>query len=179
MWSSGNTISPSAPDNGRAPGFATGLVAILWLYWSWLIFLTGARLAFYIQHPRYLGTGRAFRPGDRERLRLEAAYWLAWNRQQGGRAMGVDELARRLGRGPDEVDRLLADMAGLGVVRAEKGRPARYRLARDPAAIPLSSLFPGAEHAPGPDGVRTWLQRLAEGRRQALGKATVADLMGA
>lgn len=158
-------------------GFATGLVAILWLYWSWLIFLTGARLAFYIQHPRYLGTGPAFRAGDRERLRLEAAYWLAWNRQKGGTSMEVDELARRLGRGPDEVDRLLADMTALGVARAEKGRPPRYRLVRDPSAIPLTKLFPGAEHDPAPASVRVWLQRLDKGRRQVLGRASVADLM--
>jgi membrane protein len=158
-------------------GFATGLVFMLWLYWSWLIFLTGARLAFYIQHPRYLGAGPARRASDRERLRLEAAYWLVRCWWQGDPVVGAEELARRLGRGPDEADGLLEDLVRLGVARREKRRPPRYRLARKPEAIPMKRLFPGLPPETGPAPVQSWVRRLAEGRQQALGQATLADLL--
>jgi membrane protein len=38
--------------------FAIGLIALIWLYLSWLILLIGAQLAFYVQHPEALRSGR-------------------------------------------------------------------------------------------------------------------------
>ncbi len=39
-------------------GFAIVIVALIWLYISWLILLLGAQLAFYVQNPQYLRPGR-------------------------------------------------------------------------------------------------------------------------
>jgi membrane protein len=40
-------------------GFAIFLVALIWIYLSWLILLIGAQLSFYVQNPRYLRVGQA------------------------------------------------------------------------------------------------------------------------
>ncbi len=50
-------------------GFAIVIVAMIWLYLSWLILLLGAQLAFYVQHPEYL---RA-RPARAERVERDCA----------------------------------------------------------------------------------------------------------
>ena len=39
-------------------GFAIVLVALIWLYLSWLILLLGAQISFYVQRPEYLRHGR-------------------------------------------------------------------------------------------------------------------------
>jgi membrane protein len=52
-------------------GFAIVIVAMIWMYLSWLILLLGAQLAFYVQHPEYLPLGqRTFTASNRTRERL-------------------------------------------------------------------------------------------------------------
>ena len=54
-------------------GFAIVLVAMVWLYLSWLILLLGAQLAFYVQNPEYLPLGQrtlSASNATRERLAL-------------------------------------------------------------------------------------------------------------
>jgi membrane protein len=61
-------------------GFAVVLLALLWLYISWLILLIGAQLAFYIQNPQYLRPGSditTLTPSGSERLALSVMYLLA------------------------------------------------------------------------------------------------------
>ena len=55
-------------------GFAIVIVAMIWLYLSWLILLLGTQLAFYLQNPDYLRLGQrteVMSNGLRERLALE------------------------------------------------------------------------------------------------------------
>jgi membrane protein len=40
-------------------GFAIGLIALIWLYVSWLVLLLGAQISFYVQNPRALHSGRS------------------------------------------------------------------------------------------------------------------------
>ena len=52
-------------------GFAIVIVAMIWLYLSWLILLLGAQLAFYVQNPEYLPLGqRALSASNATRERL-------------------------------------------------------------------------------------------------------------
>ena len=58
-------------------GFAIVIVALIWLYISWLILLLGAQLAFYVQNPQYLRPGRGLitlNPSLRERVALSIMY---------------------------------------------------------------------------------------------------------
>lgn len=61
-------------------GFAIVILALMWLYLSWLILLVGAQIAFYVQHPYSLrpGTGALLlTPQLSERLGLSTMYLLA------------------------------------------------------------------------------------------------------
>ena len=58
-------------------GFAIVIVALIWLYISWLILLLGAQLAFYVQNPQYLRPGRGLitlNSSLRERVALSIMY---------------------------------------------------------------------------------------------------------
>jgi membrane protein len=58
-------------------GFAIIIVALIWLYVSWLILLLGAQLAFYVQNPQYLRPGRGLitlNSSLRERVALSIMY---------------------------------------------------------------------------------------------------------
>ena len=57
--------------------FATPLVALLWLYFSWLILLVGGQIAFYYQNPIFLRIGRReprLSNDLRERIALNTMY---------------------------------------------------------------------------------------------------------
>jgi membrane protein len=58
-------------------GFAIVIVALIWLYTSWLVLLLGAQLAFYVQQPQYLRPGRGeirLNSSLRERVALSIMY---------------------------------------------------------------------------------------------------------
>lgn len=58
-------------------GFAIVIVALIWLYVSWLILLLGAQLAFYVQNPQYLRPGRGLitlNSSLKERVALSIMY---------------------------------------------------------------------------------------------------------
>ena len=80
-------------------GFAIVLLALMWLWLNWLILLTGALLAFYLQHPGYLRPGqRELVPTARlcERLALSVMYHVARAFVDGGTRCTVAGLADRL-----------------------------------------------------------------------------------
>jgi membrane protein len=66
-------------------GFAIIIVALIWLYISWLILLLGAQVAFYVQHPQTLRSGHHevhLTAGLCERLGLSVMYLVARDYQQ-------------------------------------------------------------------------------------------------
>jgi membrane protein len=67
-------------------GFAIVIVALIWLYTSWLILLLGAQLSFYVQHPQSLRAGHRelhLTPALNERLGLAVMYLVARDYQHG------------------------------------------------------------------------------------------------
>jgi membrane protein len=80
-------------------GFAIVIVALFWLYLSWLILLIGAQLAFYIQHPNYLRLGHEVIDLDasqRERLALAIMSMVTANFVDPARPLTLAELAERM-----------------------------------------------------------------------------------
>ena len=61
-------------------GFAVVILALIWLYISWLILLVGAQLSYFVQHPQALRPGStvdSLNASDSERLALAIMYLLA------------------------------------------------------------------------------------------------------
>ena len=79
--------------------FAIVLLALMWVWLNWLILLTGALLAFYLQHPHYLRSGqREIIPTARlrERLALSVMYLVGQAFESDGRRWTVDTLSETL-----------------------------------------------------------------------------------
>jgi membrane protein len=80
-------------------GFAIVIVAMIWLYLSWLILLLGAQLAFYVQQPEYLPLGqRALSASNatRERLALSVMLLVGQDYENPGHGWRIESLAARV-----------------------------------------------------------------------------------
>ena len=80
-------------------GFAIVIVAMIWLYLSWVILLLGAQLAFYVQQPEYLPLGpRALSASNatRERLALSVMLLVGQDFDKQGHGWRIESLAARI-----------------------------------------------------------------------------------
>lgn len=79
--------------------FAIVLLALMWVWLNWLILLTGALLAFYLQNPNYLRSGqREVVPTGRlrERLALSVMYLVGQAFEAGSPRLTVETLSEAL-----------------------------------------------------------------------------------
>ena len=80
-------------------GFAIVIIAMIWLYLSWLTLLLGAQLAFYVQHPEYLPLGqRALIASNmtRERLALSTMLLVGRDFEKPGHGWRIESIAADL-----------------------------------------------------------------------------------
>jgi membrane protein len=81
-------------------GFAIVIIALIWLYVSWLVLLLGAQLAFYIQNPQYLRPGRGeirLNSSLRERVALSIMYLIVGSFRDSKPRWSINALAEHLG----------------------------------------------------------------------------------
>lgn len=81
-------------------GFAIVIIALIWLYVSWLVLLLGAQLAFYIQNPQYLRPGRGeirLNSSLRERVALSIMYLVVGSFRDSKPRWSINALADHLG----------------------------------------------------------------------------------
>ncbi len=80
-------------------GFAIVIVALIWLYTSWLILLVGAQLSCYVQNPQSLRVGHRevqLTPALQERIGLSVMYLIAHNFKHDTRQWTSSRLSRYL-----------------------------------------------------------------------------------
>lgn len=128
-------------------GFAIVIVALIWLYISWLVLLLGAQLAFYVQNPQYLRPGRGeiqLNSSLRERVALSIMYLIVCDYRDSQRRWTINALAEHL------------DLPGaaLGPLVTALERKNLLLLAdddtwvpgRDPAEIQLTDVLDAVRH---------------------------------
>jgi membrane protein len=80
-------------------GFAIVIVAMFWMYLSWLILLIGAQLAFYVQNPEYLRLGQrpyVMSSALRERVALGILLLVSRDFETPGHGWQAENLATRM-----------------------------------------------------------------------------------
>jgi membrane protein len=160
--------------------FAIAIFALVWVYLSWLVLLLGAQIAYYVQWPRQLRTGRQqgrLSIAQLEHLALGIMQRVGQGFQTGNRP-DFEALARSMhlpARALEEVTTIL-EAAGL-LVHTEEGA---FVPGRDPDRITLAEILTEVRgtDAPGGDpGVIRILREARAAETDRLGGRTLADLL--
>lgn len=131
-------------------GFAIVILFIMWLHISWLILLMGGSVAFYHQHPEYLGLlthELQFSNRVRERLSLLACFLIVQNFEYRLDPWTLVALSRRLRVPLEALEELLRALERASIVVAISGRSEAYVPARDPGTVTVKEVLDVARSA--------------------------------
>jgi len=129
-------------------GFAIVIVAMYWLYLSWLILLLGAQLAFYVQHAEYLPLGqRALSASNttRERLALSTMLLVGQDFEKPGHGWRIESLAARLRVPRHLIDPIVTTLTAADLLTRTKEN--RLIPARDLRKIPVTEILAAVRSA--------------------------------
>ena len=171
-------------------GFAIVILFIMWLHISWLIMLMGGSVAFYHQHPEYLGLlthELLFSSRVRERLSLLACFLIVQHFQYRLDPWTDVALARRLGVPLETLAQLLAALEKQSIVVAVTAESGAYVPARDPGTVSVKEVLEvvrsaGESHHFSYDGIASVpavdaiCADIDAAIGQALGQRTLRDL---
>lgn len=131
-------------------GFAIAILFIMWLHLSWLILLMGGSVAFYHQHPEYVGLLThevRYSNRVRERLALLACYLIVQHFQYRLEPWTGVALSRRLGVPLESLEKLLDAYVKASILVTVSGRSEAYVPARDPGELTIAEALAVARSA--------------------------------
>jgi membrane protein len=195
LWAGGGNLFTSfvvsvSRTEAIYAGFGIVIVAMAWLYLSWLILLLGAQLAFYVQNPDYLPLGqRAPSPsnGTRERLALSAMLLVGRDFDKPGHGWRIESLCAAIRVPRHLLEPVVASLAAAGLLT----RTNEHRLipARDLRRIDVADILAAVRssehdlHHQADDEWNTTVAGIAadveSAIRNALGGRTLADVVDA
>jgi membrane protein len=169
--------------------FAILIMFMIWLYLSWLIFLLGAQIAFYRQHPEYVRSSSEqiqISSRQNEKLTLMVMYWIGKHYVSASQAWTLDKLSSKLGVPSYILSQILNTLIEKGLIVETASMPSTYLPANDLDAIQLKELIAVTRNAGSDDmnisegtlpetDVDVLLQRLDQAYEDALGNSTVRD----
>jgi membrane protein len=129
-------------------GFAIVIVALIWVYISWLILLLGAQLAFYIQNPQYLRPGRGeihLNASLRERTALSIVYLIVYDYCTSKHRWTTNSLADHLGLPSAALGPIFAALERKGLLLLADDDT--WVPARDPEVIQLIDVYEAVRNA--------------------------------
>jgi len=167
-------------------GFAIIVVFLLWLYYSWLVVLVGADVAYLHQHPfAFLALPRATSQVLMERAALATMVEVARRHAAGEPPATVDGLAARFSIAPTILEELIRALIGRGLL-LRAAEPPGLALGRAAEQIPILEIIDAVrlpeeiDAAPADErlGVADRiLQHRDEAVRQVLGGETLGSLL--
>lgn len=164
--------------------FAILIMFMIWLYLSWLIFLLGSQIAFFRQHPEYVRPvlgAIELSSRQKEKLSLQAMYWIGSHFYQGKEAWTLRSLSGQLGLPSDLVNNTLNNLIAHGLVLEVSDKNTTYIPAKDLDVITLQDLINMTRNAsdgvimdrPGQPEVEALLTELDQAYASVLGDKTL------
>jgi len=132
--------------------FAVIIIALMWLYISWLILLIGAQASFYFQHPEYTRVGyRNLRVGNElvEQMALSLMMLVAQSFRESGKPLNTNGIAEQIGVPGMLLTQVRERLTTVGLL--ETGRKDRLIPGRDPAQITLAEVMSAVRGAQDSD----------------------------
>jgi membrane protein len=157
--------------------FAIAIIALVWLYLSWLILLLGAQIAFYVQHPGHLRHGQ-----ERLKLSINEVESLALGIMRevakgfrGGPRPAYSDLSRALGPPARALEDIVNQLEAAGLLAQTEDET--FLPGRDPGTVTLSEILAAVRgDGDGPD-MPAALRQARAGENQCLAGRHLADLL--
>lgn len=183
--------SPSSNYTAIYSSFAIVFFFMLWLYVAWLILLVGGTVAFYHQHPEYLGV----MPGElhasnrlRERIALAAMVRIGADHLDGRPPEDELALAGKMRLPVALLQDTLGELLDEGFVVLVEQPTRGYLPARDMDRIRVADILISARSArehrellpddlPAEPAVEALMRDLEQGATQVIGDRTLRDLV--
>ncbi len=150
-WAFATFVASSKSYSAVYAGLAIILLFMMWLYWSWLIFLVGGSVSFFYQYPRFARKGGipidAISGSAKERLAVLAMYLVGYNFYFNRPPWTLEGLSERLGLPPDIVLEAVSALEGEKLVYETAGEGAGYLPGRDPGSITVKEIIAKARAA--------------------------------
>lgn len=189
-WAFTAFVASSGKYTAIYSAFATLILFMIWIYLGWLILLIGAKVAFYIQHPKFISKERGpihLSNQQSEALGLAVMQCIARAFDAGDSPPDVDTLSRRLAAPQDAIDRVLSPLIDAELVRCATEPVTGLQPARPLNKISLDAVIQTVRMS-GADGrfktsgktqseLVELLERLEDARKHALKNVTVQDLV--
>lgn len=169
-------------------GFAIVIVAMMWLYLSWLILLLGVQLAYYVQNPDELRFGQRRGPMSnrlKERLALSTMLLVGRDFDEPAHGWRTGSLAARMRVPRHQLDPVMVDLASAGLLTRTEEQ--RLIPARDPHRIAVKEILDAVRGGRGSvpnQGGSNWnatvaalAERIEAGIDDIAGDRTLADLV--
>jgi membrane protein len=155
MWAAGGSlfaqfVVAASRTEAIYSGFAIVIVAMIWLYLSWLILLIGAQLGFYLQNRDYLPIGRRtphMSTGLTEKLALMTMMLVAEDFFLGGHGWRVESLAGRANLPAHQLEPIVESLRRNGLLTETVEQ--RLAPARDLSQISVQQILAAIRETDG------------------------------
>ncbi len=167
--------------------FAVIIIALMWLYISWLIILIGAQASFYFQNPEYTRVGyRNLRVGNElvEQMAMSLMLLVAEGFRDARPSLTTNEIAERIGVPGILLTEVRERLTGAGLL--EDSTRNHLLPGRDPASITLNDVLTAIRGAHDSDiyqgghwpaQVNAVFDRLQTANDGVLGSCNLYDLL--
>lgn len=193
-WGFATFVVSSAKYAAIYSAFATLILFLMWLYLGWLVLLTGASIAFYVQNPGYIDAPRgSLRLSNelKEKLALLLIYDIGWHFYHDKPPRNLGDLVNAVQTSEQIISQLLDGLKKQGLLSESDDTPPVWLPARPLDELTLNRTLQ-AVRSDGDDHVIRRARNLRANRQvanvvqqidaalaKALGDITVKDLVTA
>ncbi len=142
-WIFTSFVTSSAQYSAIYSGFAVLILFLIWLYWSFLILLVGAKVCFYSQYHGFIGPAQQQSvPGDwiKEKVAVMVMYLIGYNFYHGKHHWTLAALTEQIGLPPEFAKDAVSALTARGLILSSGDEPPALVPAKDIGSIFIKEI---------------------------------------